>query len=60
MIRKMRRCLHRHWKKMTGEAKFREIGPTIGTHIGPGAYGIVYVGKTEVGASKEEPQQEEE
>ncbi len=45
---------------MIGEAKFREIGPTIGTHIGPGAYGIVYVGKTEVGASKEEPQQEEE
>lgn len=27
------------------EAKFREIGPTIGTHIGPGAYGVVYIRK---------------
>lgn len=27
------------------EAKFREIGPTIGTHIGPNAYGIVYIRK---------------
>lgn len=26
-----------------GEIKTREIGPTIGTHIGPGAFGIVYV-----------------
>lgn len=28
-----------------GEPKLRGIGPTIGTHIGPGAFGIVYVGK---------------
>lgn len=26
-----------------GEVKTRGIGPTIGTHIGPGAFGIVYV-----------------
>lgn len=26
-----------------GEIKTRGIGPTIGTHIGPGAFGIVYV-----------------
>lgn len=42
------------------EPKFREIGPTIGTHIGPEAYGIVYVGKNEVSAAKEESQQEQE
>lgn len=26
-----------------GKIKTREIGPTIGSHIGPGAFGIVYV-----------------
>ena len=26
-----------------GTIKTREIGPTIGSHIGPGAFGIVYV-----------------
>ena len=26
-----------------GEVKTRGIGPTIGTHIGPGAFGIVYI-----------------
>ena len=34
--------------KQTGEfeePKLRGIGPTIGTHIGPGAFGIVYVRK---------------
>ncbi len=27
------------------EPKTREIGPTIGSHIGPGAFGVVYVAK---------------
>lgn len=26
-----------------GEVKTRGIGPTIGTHVGPGAFGIVYI-----------------
>lgn len=28
-----------------GKIKTREIGPTIGSHIGPGAFGIVYIAK---------------
>ena len=27
--------------------KFREIGPTIGTHIGPNGFGVVYVSQNE-------------
>lgn len=27
-----------------GKVKTREIGPTVGSHIGPGAFGIVYIG----------------
>ena len=33
------------------EVKFREIGSTIGTHIGPNAYGIVYICREEAGES---------
>ena len=32
------------------DVKSREIGPTIGTHIGPGAYGVVYVCKRAIDA----------
>lgn len=42
------------------EPKFREIGPTIGTHIGPEAYGIVYVGTKAVDSEPDKAQQETE
>lgn len=41
------------------EPRFREIGPTIGTHIGTNAYGLVYIRQMKDETSEQETQEDE-